>query len=103
MVVSPVTRVQPFDIHTAMSKTQKALQRLLTGSSDANITFEELRRVLIRLGFEERVPKGSHYTFAHPAVPSILTVPKHKPLKSVYVRKARALITEYGLADDGSS
>ena len=87
-----------------MAKADKLLARLLRGTSDANFTFADLRRVLLRLGFEERLPGGgsSHHTFAHPAVPSILTVPKHKPLKPVYVRKARALITEYGLADDGS-
>ncbi|MEL7416115.1 MAG: type II toxin-antitoxin system HicA family toxin [Pseudomonadota bacterium] len=86
-----------------MSKAEKALDRLLRGTSDASFSFEDLRRVLLRLGFEQRTPKGSHYTFAHPAVPSILTIPKRKPLKPVYVRKARALITEYGLADYGSS
>ena len=86
-----------------MSKAEKLLLRFLRGTSDASFTFEELRRVLIRLGFEERASKGSHYTYAHPDIPSILTVPKHRPLKSVYVRKARALITEYGLVDDGSS
>ena len=86
-----------------MSKAAKALERLLRGSSDASFTFEELRRVLLQVGFEERAPKGSHYTFAHPDVPSILTIPKHKPLKPVYVRRARALITDCGLADDGSS
>ena len=86
-----------------MSKADKLLVRLLRGTSDVSFTFEELRRVLLRLGFEQRAPKGSHYTFAHPDVPSILTIPKRKPLKPVYVRNARALITEYGLADDGSS
>ncbi len=85
-----------------MSKADKHLTRLLRGTSDASFTFDELRRVLLRLGFEQRAPRGSHYTFAHPAVPSILTIPKRKPLKPVYVRKARALITDHGLANDGS-
>ena len=85
-----------------MSKHDKTLARLLRGTSDASFSFEDLRRVLLHLGFEQRAPRGSHYTFAHPDVPSILTVPKRKPLKPVYVRKARALITEHGLADNGS-
>lgn len=105
MVVTPVTGLQHLTSPSqkkVMSKASKALSRLLSGTSDANFTFEELRRVLLRLGFEQRAPKGSHYTFAHPDVPSILTVPKRKPLKPVYVKKARALITENGLADDGS-
>ena len=87
-----------------MSKADKRLSRLLRGTADASFTFEELRAVLLRLGFEQRAPRSgsSHFTFAHPAVPSILTVPKHKPLKPVYVRNARALITKHGLANDGS-
>ena len=86
-----------------MSKSDKLLTRLLIGSSDANFSFSELRKILLRLGFEQRAPKGSHYTFSHPAVTTILTVPKRTPLKPIYVKKARAIITEYGLADDGSS
>ncbi|MDT7855264.1 type II toxin-antitoxin system HicA family toxin [Rubrivirga sp. S365] len=86
-----------------MSKHDKLLARLLRGTSDASFSFEELRSVLLRLGFEQRAPRGSHYTFSHPAVPSILTVPKHRPVKRVYVRKARALITEHNLANDGST
>lgn len=88
-----------------MSKALKSLDRLLRGTSDANFSFDELRRVLLRLGFQEHAPGGgsSHRTFSHPEVRDILTVPKHKPLKPVYVKKARTIITENGLAADGSS
>ena len=86
-----------------MSKHEKLIARLLSGAADKTITFAELRSVLLRLGFEQRDPRSSHYTFAHPRVRSILTVPKRKPLKPIYVKKARALITENGLANDGSS
>lgn len=105
MVVSPVTSVQALSVHTAMSKSKKSLQRLLSGTSDVNFTFEELRRVLLRLGFEQRSPKSgsSHYTFVHPGADSILTIPKQKPLKPVYVKNARKIITENQLTDDGSS
>lgn len=34
---------------------------------------------------------------------SVSAIPKRKPLKPVYVKKARTLITENQLADDGSS
>ena len=86
-----------------MSKRDKELANLLRGSADTNISFAQLRSVLLRLGFEQRTSSGSHYTFSHPEVRSILTVPKRKPLKPIYVKKARALITENGLANDGSS
>ena len=86
-----------------MSKSSKALNKLLSGSSDNSFTLEQLSRVLLRLGFEQRAPKGSHYTFVHPEVRDILTIPKRKPLKPIYVRKARAIILDHQLADDGSS
>ncbi|GAB5535020.1 MAG: hypothetical protein Rubg2KO_12690 [Rubricoccaceae bacterium] len=86
-----------------MSKRAKLLRRLLSGTSDRSFSFEELRGVLLHLGFEQRAPKGSHYTFAHPKVRDILTIPKRKPLKPIYVKKARAIILEHKLATDGSS
>lgn len=45
-----------------MSHHQKLLMRVLRGGSDANIRFEDLRELLLRLGFEERV-RGGHHTF----------------------------------------
>ena len=37
-------------------------QRILSGRSDANIRFDDLRLFLVRLGFAERV-RGSHHIF----------------------------------------
>jgi hypothetical protein len=45
-----------------MSKWDKLLLKILKGGSDANVSFEELRSLLIRIGFEERV-RGSHHVF----------------------------------------
>ncbi len=45
-----------------MSKAAKLLFKILRGLSDANIQFEELRFLLLRLGFEERI-SGSHHIF----------------------------------------
>jgi len=42
-----------------MGKYSKLKQTILAGSSDANIRFWELRQLLIRLDFEERI-KGDH-------------------------------------------
>ena len=38
------------------------MEAVLRGSSDANIRFEDLRGLLLRLNFEERT-KGSHHMF----------------------------------------
>jgi len=45
-----------------MEKYTKLLTSILSGSSDKNIAFESLCRLLIRLGFEQRI-KGDHFFF----------------------------------------
>lgn len=43
-----------------MGKYDKLLIKILRGTSDQNIDFEGLRKLLLKLGFEERI-KGSHH------------------------------------------
>jgi virulence-associated protein VapD len=38
-----------------MTRTEKTLEKILRGTSDANIAFTDLRKLLERLGFEERI------------------------------------------------
>jgi len=45
-----------------MASVDKILEQLLRGTSDPNIAFNDLRRVLLHLGFEERT-KGGHHIF----------------------------------------
>ena len=47
-----------------MSKYDKLISKILKGRSDANIGFEELRNLLIKMGFDERV-RGSHRVFVN--------------------------------------
>lgn len=45
-----------------MSKFDKLRQKILEGKSDANINFEDLRNLMLALGFVERI-KGSHHSY----------------------------------------
>lgn len=45
-----------------MTQMNKLFFKILSGTSDKNIDFEELRNLLKRLGFIERI-KGSHFIF----------------------------------------
>jgi hypothetical protein len=45
-----------------MSKFDKLRQKIMDGKSDANINFEDLRGLLISLGFVERI-NGSHHLY----------------------------------------
>ena len=47
-----------------MGKYDKLLNKILEGRADASIGFRDLRHLLLRLGFAERV-RGSHHLFRH--------------------------------------
>jgi hypothetical protein len=46
-----------------MSKADKTLEKVMSGTSDANIRFDDLCHLLVRLGWDMRQGKGSHVTF----------------------------------------
>ncbi|MBP5262990.1 MAG: type II toxin-antitoxin system HicA family toxin [Lachnospiraceae bacterium] len=74
-----------------MSKWDKLLARITMLSKD--LRFEELRRVLESYGYEMHVPKrgSSHYTFRKPGCQPI-TIPKHEPIKKVYVELVKRVV-----------
>jgi predicted RNA binding protein YcfA (HicA-like mRNA interferase family) len=74
-----------------MSKWDKLLTRICTLSGD--LRFDELRKVLESYGYEMRTPKSgsSHYTFRKSECQPI-TIPKHEPIKKVYVEMVRQIV-----------
>lgn len=42
---------------------KRVLEQVLTGTSDTNVRFEELRSLLVALGFAERI-RGDHHIFS---------------------------------------
>jgi len=80
-----------------MSRTEKTRERILLGSSDANIEFEDLRRLLSSMGFTERI-KGGHHIFTRDGVEEIINVqPKQNKAKPYQVRQVRNIILKYHL------
>lgn len=57
-----------------MSKFDKLLFKLLSGTSDNNIRFEELRSLLLTLGFQERLTGGSHRIFTKETIIEIINI-----------------------------
>ena len=83
-----------------MSKTEKLLLKVLRGTSDRNIAFADLRRLLLKLGFEERMGKGSHRIFFRDDVEEILNIqPKGNKAKPYQVKQVREVILKYRLGD----
>ncbi len=84
---------------TIMTQFDKLLHRILSGRSDENIGFDELRSLIARLGFNERI-KGDHYIFYRDGVSEIINIqPKGGMAKPYQVKQVRNLILKYKLGE----
>lgn len=74
-----------------MSRFDKLLQRIC--SLDKEIRFDELRKVLEHYGYTLKQPRSgsSHYTFRK-AGKEPITIPRHEPIKKVYVQMVKEII-----------
>lgn len=74
-----------------MSKWEKLLIHICSLSKD--IRFDELRKVLESYGYEMNTPRSgsSHYTFRKSGCKPI-TIPKHEPIKKVYVEMVKQIV-----------
>lgn len=79
-----IEKLKPLEI---MSQKDKLLAKILLGASDADIPFAQLRRLLGRLGFDERI-RGSHHIFTKEGIEEILNLqPKQEKLNSIKLNK----------------
>lgn len=71
-----------------MSKWDKLQERI--HSLSKGLRFEERRKVLESFGYVMNAPRSgsSHYTFRKPGCQPI-TIPKHEPIKKVYVEMVK--------------
>ena len=76
-----------------MSKWDKLINRGCSLSTD--MRFTELRKILESYGYTINAPKSgsSHYTFRKPGKNPI-TIPKHEPIKRIYVEMVREVVKE---------
>jgi hypothetical protein len=83
---------------------RKILEKILSGLSDRNIRFQDLRKLLIHFEFSERI-KGGHHIFYKEGIEEIMNL---QPLrdgkaKAYQVKQARNIILKYklhaGIAD----
>ena len=70
---------------------------MLSGTSDNNIRFEDLKKLIIDLGFHERI-KGSHHIYLRSDIEEIINIQslddKSKPYQ---VKQVRNIILKYKL------
>lgn len=88
-----------------MSKYNKIIVRILLGTSDRNIVFDDLKNLLLYLHFELRM-KGSHHIFSKEGIEEIINLqPNGNNAKSYQVKQVRNIIIKYklgGIDDDGT-
>jgi predicted RNA binding protein YcfA (HicA-like mRNA interferase family) len=72
---------------------------VLRGTSDANVRFEDLRNLLLALGFAER-SRGSHHVFTKTGVEEQVNLQRDGAKAKPYpVKQVRAVILKYRLAE----
>jgi hypothetical protein len=80
-----------------MDRHEKILLQVLRGTSDANIRFDDLRTLLLHLGFEKRT-SGSHHIFRRAGVEERPNLQRQGSKAKIYqVRQIRAVILKYQL------
>lgn len=86
-----------------MPRLDRLLNRILSGTADAGIRFSDLRTLLIRLGFEERI-RGDHHIFTREAVAEIINLQPRADgaAKPYQVRQVRNIIVKYKLSGEQS-
>ena len=84
-----------------MAQWDKLIMRICSLSKD--LRFDELRKVLESYGYVMNAPKGgsSHYTFRKSGCMPI-TIPKHEPIKKVYVEMVRQIVESEAKDDENS-
>jgi hypothetical protein len=82
-----------------MGKYQKLQLEILRGTSDANVSFVMLCRLLERLGFVQRI-RGDHHVFTKQGVAEIINIqPKGHNAKPYQVKRIRGILVKYRLGN----
>jgi len=81
-----------------LTQRDKTLEDVLRGRADANIRFDELRGLLISLGFGERV-RGSHHVFSKEGIDDQINLQRDcSKAKPYQVKQVRSVLIKYHLA-----
>lgn len=83
-----------------MGKYEKLLLKILSGTSDANVHFDELCDLLKSYGFEERI-RGSHHIFRREGVIEKINLQREgSKAKPYQVKQVRNVIVKYKLGGE---
>jgi predicted RNA binding protein YcfA (HicA-like mRNA interferase family) len=79
-------------IIAAMNTATKLITAMRQNPNDW--AMPKLLTVAKQFGMEVRSTGGSHHVFSHPTVKESLSVPAHRPIKAIYIKRFLALIDQ---------
>jgi predicted RNA binding protein YcfA (HicA-like mRNA interferase family) len=83
-----------------MGKHERVMETILRGTSDANIAFDDIRSMLLHLGFEERT-RGSHRVYRKKGIEEKINIQRAgNKAKPYQVRQVRDVLVKYQLAGE---
>ena len=83
-----------------MGQIDKLIDSVLCGYQDKNIKFKDLQRILLYIGFRERV-RGDHFIYTHQGVAEKINIqPNGAFAKPYQVKQIRKIMLDYKLGVD---
>ncbi len=83
-----------------MGKHDKIMEKILRGVSDANIAFQDIRGMLLYMGFDERI-RGSHHVYRKKGIEEKINIQRAgNKAKPYQVRQVREILLKYHLAGE---
>jgi predicted RNA binding protein YcfA (HicA-like mRNA interferase family) len=83
---------------------KNVLEKVLSGLNDKNIKFNDLKKLILDLGFSERI-KGSHHIYFKTGITEIINLQSLKDgkAKAYQIKQARNIILKYELHKEEKS
>ena len=77
---------------------KNVLEKVLSGLNDKNVKFNDLKKLILDLGFSERI-KGSHHIYFRTGITEIINLQSLKDgkAKAYQIKQARNIILKYEL------
>lgn len=70
---------------------------IMSGNSDHNVRFTDVRTLLVSMGFKERI-KGDHFIYKNPSFPERINIqPNGNKAKAYQIKQIRMIFSKYGL------
>lgn len=85
-----------------MSRYSKIRADILSGKSDKNISEEDMRFFLAKIGAIYRRTKGSHIQYSIDNIPELINIqPQNGKIKPYQVKEIRNIVNKYKLGEGG--